>query len=74
MRERFDRIEDAVCAVRAAREEGVVLGGGLTLANLDATDTGKIEFDFGDQASDLDLTDDFLSVLKHPAELLGTIN
>jgi chaperonin GroEL len=74
MRERFDRIEDAVCAVRAAREEGVVLGGGLTLANLDAADTGKIEFDFGDQASDLDLTDDFLSVLKHPAELLGTIN
>jgi chaperonin GroEL len=74
MRERFDRIEDAVCAVRAAREEGVVLGGGLTLANLDAADTGKIEFDFGDQASDLDLTEDFLSVLKHPAELLGTIN
>lgn len=74
MRERFDRIEDAVCAVRAAREEGVVLGGGLTLANLDAADTGKIEFDFGDQASDLELTDDFLSVLKYPAELLGTIN
>jgi chaperonin GroEL len=74
MRERFDRIEDAVCAVRAAREEGIVLGGGLTLANLDAADTGKIEFDFGDQASDLELTDDFLSVLKYPAELLGTIN
>lgn len=74
MRERFDRIEDAVCAVRAAREEGVVVGGGLTLANLCSADTGRIEFDFGDQAVDLDLTDDFLSVLKYPAELLGTIN
>lgn len=30
MRERKDRMEDAVCAVKAAIEEGVVVGGGLS--------------------------------------------
>lgn len=32
MLEKKDRIEDAVCAVRAASEEGVVIGGGYTYA------------------------------------------
>ena len=74
MKERFDRIEDAVCAVRAAREGGIVVGGGLTLANLCNNEASEMEFDFGDKAIDLELTDDFLKVLKYPAELLGTIN
>lgn len=30
-KERYDRVEDAVCATRAALEEGVVPGGGITL-------------------------------------------
>ena len=30
-KEKFDRIEDAVCAVRSALEEGVIAGGGLGL-------------------------------------------
>lgn len=30
MRERKDRIDDAVCAVKAASEEGIVAGGGIT--------------------------------------------
>lgn len=30
-KEKFDRIDDAVCAVRSAQEEGVVPGGGLAL-------------------------------------------
>jgi len=33
LQERIDRIEDAVCAVRSAREEGVVAGGGVALYN-----------------------------------------
>lgn len=33
MRERRDRIEDAVCATKAAIEEGVVPGGGLSFIN-----------------------------------------
>lgn len=34
-KERYDRIEDAVCAVRAALEDGVLPGGGLALYNFD---------------------------------------
>jgi|TARA_R110000824_G_scaffold25509_9_gene88900 chaperonin GroEL len=30
-KEKYDRIEDAVCAVRSALEEGIVAGGGVTL-------------------------------------------
>lgn len=33
-RERKQRVEDAVCAVRAAKEEGVVVGGGMALLNV----------------------------------------
>lgn len=29
-KEKYDRVEDAVCAVKAALEEGVVVGGGIT--------------------------------------------
>ena len=32
-KEKFDRIEDAVCAVRAALEEGILPGGGIALYN-----------------------------------------
>ena len=31
--ERVDRIDDAICAVRSAKEEGVVAGGGVALLN-----------------------------------------
>jgi chaperonin GroEL len=34
-KEKFDRIEDAVCAVRAALEEGILPGGGMALYNFD---------------------------------------
>jgi len=33
LQEKIDRVDDAVCAVRSAKEEGVVAGGGLALAN-----------------------------------------
>jgi len=33
-KERFDRVDDAVCAVRAALADGIVSGGGVTLAGL----------------------------------------
>jgi len=33
-KERFDRVDDAVCAVRAALADGIVAGGGVTLAYL----------------------------------------
>ena len=33
-KEKYDRVDDAVCAVRSALEEGVLSGGGLALYNL----------------------------------------
>jgi len=33
LQEKIDRVDDAVCAVRSAKEEGVVAGGGLALTN-----------------------------------------
>jgi len=33
-KEKFDRVDDSVCAVRSALQEGIVPGGGLLLANL----------------------------------------
>ena len=33
-KERFDRVDDAVCAVRAALADGIVAGGGVTFAGL----------------------------------------
>jgi len=32
-KEKYDRVEDAVCAVRSALEEGIVKGGGMALMN-----------------------------------------
>lgn len=33
-KERYDRVDDAVCAVRAALTDGIVAGGGVTLAGM----------------------------------------
>jgi chaperonin GroEL len=33
-KEKFDRVDDAVCAVRAAMSDGIVAGGGVTLAKI----------------------------------------
>ena len=33
LQEKIDRVEDAVCAVRSAKEEGVLAGGGVALLN-----------------------------------------
>jgi len=41
MKERFDRIEDAVCAARVAIEEGIVEGGGLALYKISQNLKGK---------------------------------
>ena len=71
MRERYDRIEDAVCAVRAARDGGYLTGGGYALRTIADCLPGKSEFDFGEQAEDTTLQD-FISVLKYPSELLRT--
>ena len=49
-KEKFDRVDDSVCAVRSALQEGIVAGGGLLLAKLakyqkDETTAGKIMTD-----------------------------
>ena len=74
MKERFDRIEDAVCAVRAAREEGMVIGGGISLLRAVTPKDPNTEesFDFDDEKSTVEFSNDFISVMKYPSELLGT--
>ena len=51
MKEKKDRVEDALNATRAAVEEGVIVGGGAALAHatkaLDGFETGNEEQDFG---------------------------
>jgi chaperonin GroEL len=40
-KEKFDRVDDSVCAVRSALQEGIVTGGGLLLSNLSQELKGK---------------------------------
>ena len=51
MKEKKDRVEDALNATRAAVEEGIIVGGGAALAHatsaLDGFTTGNEEYDFG---------------------------
>jgi len=52
LKEKKHRVEDALSATRAAVEEGVVPGGGVTLINAMASLDG-IETEFGDEATAL---------------------
>ena len=74
MKERFDRIEDAVCAVRAARESGMVIGGGLALYNaVTPVESDNESFEFDDDGNTVkQFSDDFISVMQYPSQLLGT--
>ena len=74
MKERFDRIEDAVCAVRAAREGGMVIGGGLALYNaVTPIESDNESFEFDDDGNTVkQFSDDFISVMQYPSHLLGT--
>ena len=51
MKEKKDRVEDALNATRAAVEEGIIVGGGAALVHateaLDGFTTGNEEYDFG---------------------------
>ena len=40
-KEKFDRVDDSVCAVRSALQEGIVPGGGLLLSNISKELKGK---------------------------------
>jgi len=44
-KELYDRVDDAVCAVRAAMQDGVVPGAGVTLYNISSTLSGGIASD-----------------------------
>lgn len=61
VRERYDRIEDAVCATQAAMEEGIVTGGGITLLK-----AAEHLFEMCDETQSK-----FLDILKTPNRLLG---
>ena len=44
-KELYDRVDDSICAVRSALEEGVVAGGGKALFEIQLTTNGEIEHD-----------------------------
>ena len=62
MKERYDRIEDAVYATQAAMTDGVLPGGGKALAEV--FDMKNMDRDFAD----------FLNLLKAPQQILKTEN
>ncbi len=43
LKEKFDRVEDAICATKAAIKEGIVPGGGIALLNASVLINGKSE-------------------------------
>ena len=62
-KERFDRVEDSVCAVRSALDEGILPGGGLALWRM-APHIKPSYDDKYDEVSDKILRDMLLSPLK----------
>ena len=48
-KEKFDRVDDSVCAVKSALDEGIVVGGGLALYNI-AKDLVKDDIKFKDRS------------------------
>lgn len=54
MRERKDRVDDALCATRASIEEGIVPGGGLMLIN-STNDADKFSFENKDEMAGFNL-------------------
>jgi chaperonin GroEL len=54
MRERRDRVQDALCATRAAMEEGVVAGGGAALLHADKA-LAKLKAENDDQKVGIDI-------------------
>jgi chaperonin GroEL len=54
MRERRDRVQDALCATRAAMEEGVVAGGGAALIHADKA-LAKLKAENDDQKVGIDI-------------------
>lgn len=59
IKERYDRIEDAVCATKAALQKGILPGGGLVLKEI---------------ANKLDIDHNFKQILKTPSIILNTEN
>lgn len=57
MKEEKDRIDDAVCAVRAAIDEGIVIGGGMSFLNVQNT------FNLGHPATSKQLG--YLCIINH---------
>lgn len=71
MKEKKDRVEDAVHASRAALEEGVVVGGGLALHNARAV-LDKVKVDDQDEKTGLEILKAVLSsALKQIAQNAG---
>ena len=65
-KEKFDRVDDSVCAVRSALQEGIVAGGGLALWTLH--DSLKKPYDYSDLHNELVASLILSKALKAPLE------
>ena len=81
-KEKFDRVDDAVCAVRSALEEGILPGGGLALFRVadaygDKPDEKNIHHRLGVEILSQALQEPFFQILintgKNPSEMTNDI-
>ena len=81
-KEKFDRVDDAVCAVRSALEEGILPGGGLALFRVadaygDKPDEKNIDHRLGVEILSQALQEPFFQILinagKNPSEMTNDI-
>jgi chaperonin GroEL len=64
-KELFDRIDDAVCAVRSALEEGVVAGGGVALFDIQLKESNLDNYNIAVKIMDVALKAPMIQILKN---------
>jgi chaperonin GroEL len=76
-KEKFDRVDDSVCAVRSALQEGIITGGGLALFNsIDnikantETSNAEVAYDIFKEAVKIPLKQIIINSGKDPADII----
>jgi len=64
-KEKYDRIDDAVCAVRAALEEGILPGGGVSLYNYEGVSNSVMEENLAKSVLSVALKAPYNQILKN---------
>lgn len=80
-KEKFDRVDDSVCAVRSALQEGIITGGGLSLFhavdNMSSEATNHnmaVAFSIFKQAVKIPLTQIIINAGKNPKDIIALMD